>query len=107
MTPGPPPAPPRPPGPPPAPSRPAVIRGGAPRPVSPEDVLAAVVELCGRYHAPSTSLITARLAPEGRVTGVFQSAVKEALEQLYAGGRLLCVVHRGTDRWSPVDRALP
>jgi hypothetical protein len=86
--------------------RPTVTRGRAPRSVTSDEVMAAVLDLCGRYHAPSTSLITARLAPGGRVTGALQSSVREALEQLYAGGRLLCVVHRGTHRWSPVDRAL-
>jgi hypothetical protein len=79
-----------------------VTRQRAPaRPVSPDDVLAAVVELARRYHAPSTSLIVWRLAPRGTASSAFQSAVREALEHLYARGRLLRVVHRGTHRWSP------
>jgi hypothetical protein len=64
--------------------------------VTVDDVLAAVVDLARRYHAPSTSLIVWRLA-----SGAFQSSVREALEDLYAGGRLLRAVHRGTHRWTP------
>jgi hypothetical protein len=74
---------------------------GPTRAVSPDDVMAAVLDLAGRYHAPSTSLIVWRLAPRGTVSSGFQSAVRDALEHLYAGGRLLRVVHRGTHRWSP------
>jgi hypothetical protein len=73
----------------------------AARSPSHDDVFAAVVDLSGRYHAPSTSLIASRLAPSGTVTGAFQSSVRDALEHLRAGGRLLCVVHRGTHRWTP------
>lgn len=67
-----------------------------------EEVLAAVVELTQRYHAPSTTLITWQLAGGGSVTGAFQSAVRDALQRLHAGGRLSCVVHRGTSHWTAI-----
>jgi hypothetical protein len=78
-------------------------RGSAALPgaVSPDDVMAAVIDLAGRYYAPSTSLIIWRLAPSGTCSSAFQAAVREALEHLYAAGRLLRVVHRGTHRWTP------
>jgi hypothetical protein len=70
------------------------------RPVSEADVLAAVIELSGDYHAPSTSLITWRLASDSTITSAFQSAVRDALQHLRARGQLSCVAHRGTHRWS-------
>jgi hypothetical protein len=81
----------------PAPAR----RRPAPRTVSEQEVLAAVVELSRRYHAPSTSLITWRLARHGTVTSAFQSVVRDTLQHLRASGQLSCVTHRGTHRWSP------
>lgn len=69
------------------------------RPVT-REVLAAVIELSERYYAPSTSLITWRLARGGTVTAAFQSAVRDALQRLRADGQLSCVTHRGTQRWS-------
>jgi hypothetical protein len=80
----------------PAPAR----RRPAPRTVSEQEVLAAVVELSRRYHAPSTSLITWQLARHGTVTSAFQSAVRDTLQHLRASGQLSCVMHRGTHRWS-------
>jgi hypothetical protein len=68
--------------------------------VSQEEVLAAVVELVARYHSPSTSLITSRLARGGTVTASFQAGVRDALQQLRASGQLSCVTHRGIERWS-------
>lgn len=95
-------------------ARPALVkdRVGSRRPiagpVTEEEVLAAVIELCGNYHAPSTSLITWRLVGGGTVTSAFQSAVRDALQQLRARGQLSCVVHRGTHRWSATrDRPQP
>lgn len=70
------------------------------RAVGDEDVLIAVIELSERYRAPSTSLITWRLARGGTVTGAFQSAVRDALQRLRARGQLSCITHRGTQRWS-------
>jgi hypothetical protein len=68
--------------------------------VSDDEVFDAVVELSGRYHAPSTSLIVWQLAAGGRVTAPFQTAVRDALQRLHAGGRLARVTYRGTGRWS-------
>lgn len=68
--------------------------------VGDEAVLAAVIELSEHYRAPSTSLITWRLARGGTVTGAFQSAVRDALQHLRARGQLSCITHRGTQRWS-------
>lgn len=75
-------------------------RHPAARPVSQEEVLAAVVQLSTRYHAPSTSLIIWRLARGATVTATFQSGIRDALQHLRASGRLSCVIHRGTHRWS-------
>jgi hypothetical protein len=71
-------------------------------PVADEDVLAAVIELSNHYHGPSASLITWRLAGDGRVTSAFQSAVRASLQRLHARGELSCVMHRGTHRWGAV-----
>jgi hypothetical protein len=70
------------------------------RPVTDAEVQAALAALCDLYHAPSTSLITWQLAGDARVTARFQSAVRNSLQQLHARGRISCVVHRGTYRWS-------
>jgi hypothetical protein len=76
-------------------------RRPTPRTISEPEVLAAVVELSRRYHAPSTSLITWRLARDGTVTSAFQSAVRDTLQHLRSSGELSCVTYRGTHRWSP------
>lgn len=72
----------------------------APDALTDEQVLAAVIELGSRYRAPSTSLISSRLAPNGTVTSALQSGVRAALQRLHAGGRVSCVSHRGTHHWS-------
>ena len=73
---------------------------GRPRAVSDVEVKAAVIELCGAYRAPSTSLIISELAGgDGAVTGAFQSAVRQSLERLRSQGELACVLHRGIHRW--------
>lgn len=72
-----------------------------PRAVSSDEVLAAVIELSARYHAPGTSLITRHLASDRPVSGALQTAVHDVLRHLEADGRVSCVVHRGTHRWSP------
>jgi hypothetical protein len=64
------------------------------------EVLAAVVELGSRYRAPSTSLISSRLAPNGTVTSALQTGVRSALQRLHARGEVSCVAHRGTHHWS-------
>jgi hypothetical protein len=46
-----------------------------------EDVLAAVIELSDRFHGPSASLITWRLAGDRTVTSGFQSAVRDSLQR--------------------------
>jgi hypothetical protein len=79
-------------------------RAAPSRAVSPDDVMATVLDLADPYHPPSTSLIVWRLAPGGSASSAFESAVREALEHLCASGRLLRVVHRGTHRWSPALR---
>jgi hypothetical protein len=70
------------------------------QPVSEEEVLAAIEELSTRYRAPSTSLITWRLARGGAVTAAFQARIRNALQHLRASGRVESVMHRGTHRWS-------
>jgi hypothetical protein len=77
------------------------------RAASDAEVLAAVIELSGSYRAPSTSLITWRLARGATITGAFQSAVRDALQHLRARGQLSCVVHRGTQRWSATRESDP
>jgi hypothetical protein len=69
--------------------------------VDDEQVLAAVLELSAAYRAPSTSLVTWRLADGASVTARFQSAVRDSLHRLQTKGELSCIVHRGTHRWSP------
>jgi hypothetical protein len=65
-----------------------------------EEVLAAVIELGSRFRAPSTSLISWRLAPNGTVTRTLQTAVRSSLQRLHARGDVSCVSHRGTHHWS-------
>jgi hypothetical protein len=65
-----------------------------------EEVLTAVIELGSRYRAPSTSLISSRLAPNGTVTSALQTGVRSALQRLHARGEVSCVSHRGTHHWS-------
>jgi hypothetical protein len=69
-----------------------------------EEVLAAVIELGSRFRAPSTSLISWRLAPNGTVTSSVQTAVRSALQRLHARGEVSCVSHRGTHHWSATRR---
>jgi hypothetical protein len=70
------------------------------RSVSEQEVLDVVVELSEQFRAPSTSVITWRLAGGGAVNSAFQSAIRDALEHLHARGELTSVTHRGTHRWS-------
>jgi hypothetical protein len=72
---------------------------------SDEDVLQAVLLLWNRYHAPSTSLIVSHLANGNPISPRLQNTVRDALQRLTADDRLACVIHRGTQHWSPRQRS--
>lgn len=72
--------------------------------VSDEDVLQAVLELWSRYHAPSTSLIVSHLANGYPISPRLLHTVRNALQRLVGDDQLACLIHRGTQRWTPCQQ---